>query len=113
MGILNLRQNHRIYELNFASLLLKLENYFHVPSAVIDELLIKLHYLLSIAYVPLSNSVIQDVSNALSSFDPFLKAVSKNGPLSTAFKWDSFIGSTLALLIQLNTLVMCHSFILN
>lgn len=71
-------------ELNFASLFLKLEHCFHVPSAAIDELLIELHYLLSTTCVPLSKSVIHDVfenhnlsvdqlvieevSNALSSF---------------------------------------------
>lgn len=68
----------------------------------VQPLLIELHYLLSTASVVLSNSVIQDVfenhnfsvdqlvikevSNALSSFNPLLKAVSKNGPLGTAFK---------------------------
>lgn len=89
-------------ELKFASLLLKLENYFHVPSTAIDELLTELHYLTGCASVPISNQVILDtfknhnlcvdqlvikeLTSALSSFNPLLKAVAKDGPLATAFK---------------------------
>lgn len=47
-------------ELKFASLLLKLENYFHVPSTAIDEMLSELHYLIGYASVPSSNQVILD-----------------------------------------------------
>ena len=89
-------------ELKFASLLLKLENYFHVPSTAIDELLTELHFLISTASVPVSKKVILDtfknhnlcvdqlvikeLTNSLSSFNPLLKAAARNGPLGTAFK---------------------------
>lgn len=42
-------------ELKFASVLLKLKNYFHVPCVAIDELLSELHHLISCASVPSSN----------------------------------------------------------
>nr|XP_024655854.1 uncharacterized protein LOC106676402 [Maylandia zebra] len=90
-----------VIELNFASLLLKLENYFHVPSIAIDELLSELHYLISCASVPLTNQVIVDIlknhnlcldqpvieelTKAV-SFNPLLKAIEKDGTLATAFK---------------------------
>lgn len=40
-------------ELKLGSLVLKLENYFHVPRTAIDELLAELHYLLVSASVPI------------------------------------------------------------
>lgn len=47
-------------ELKLGSLLLKLENYFHVPHTAIDELLAELHYLIGCASMPISNETIQE-----------------------------------------------------
>lgn len=69
---------------------------------VIDELLAELHYLLGSASVPISNEVIieflknhnvcvdqivvKELTTALSSCNPLLKAIAKEGPLATAHK---------------------------
>ncbi|XP_024118247.1 uncharacterized protein LOC112139642, partial [Oryzias melastigma] len=87
-------------ELNLASLLLKLENYYHVPSVAINELLSDLHYLIS-ACEPISKKLITDtlgkhkicvdshlideLSNITLS-NPLLKAIGKEGPLATSYK---------------------------
>lgn len=47
-------------ELKLGSLLLKLENYFHVPHTAIDELLAELLYLIGSASVPISNEAIHE-----------------------------------------------------
>lgn len=89
-------------ELKLGSLVLKLENYFHVPRTAIDELLAELHYLLVSASVPISNEVIieilknhnvcvdqivvKELTTALSSCNPLLKAIAKEGPRATAHK---------------------------
>lgn len=89
-------------ELRLGSLLLKLENYFHVPRTAIDELLAELHYLIGSASVPISNEAIQEtlrnhnicvdqivikeLTSALSSCNPLLKGIAKDGPLATAHK---------------------------
>ncbi|KAJ8264249.1 hypothetical protein GJAV_G00146970, partial [Gymnothorax javanicus] len=89
-------------ELKLGSLILKLENYFHVPRTAIDELLAELHYLLGSASVPITNEVIletlrnhnicvdqiviKELTTALSSCNPLLKAIAKDGPLATAHK---------------------------
>lgn len=89
-------------ELKFGSLILKLENYFHVPRTAIDELLAELHFLIGSSSVPISNEVIletfrnynvsldqlviKELTTALSSCNPLLKAISKDGPLATAHK---------------------------
>lgn len=89
-------------ELQFTSILLKLENYFHVPSNAIDELVTDLQYLISSASVSLSAQVtldtfqkhdlyvdqlvIKELISSLSLCNPLLKATAKDGPLATAFK---------------------------
>lgn len=89
-------------ELKFASILLKLENYFHVPSNAINELITDLQYMISSASVSSSTEVIHDtfqkhnlcvdhlvmkeLISSLSSSNPLLKATTKDGPLATAFK---------------------------
>lgn len=92
----------KIKELKFASILLKLKNYFHVPSNAIDELITNLQYLISSASGSVSTQVILDnfqkhdlhldqlvikeLISSLSSSNPLLKATSKDGPLATAFR---------------------------
>lgn len=89
-------------ELKFASILLKLENYFHVPSNAIDELITDLQYLISSESGSVSTQVILDtfqkhdlhvdqlvikeLISSLSSSNPLLNATSKDCPLATAFK---------------------------
>lgn len=91
-----------LVELKSASLLLKLENYYHVPGTVVDELLEDLHYLLSDASFPLSCKIIVDILQkhriddnqflvkelvtALSTTNPLLAAIKRGGLLSSAFK---------------------------
>lgn len=89
-------------ELKLASLVLKLENYFHVPRTAVDELLSELHHLLGSASAPISNEaiveilknhsvcvdqvVVKELTTALYSCNPLLRAIAKDGPLATAFK---------------------------
>lgn len=91
----------KIIERKFASILLKLENDFHVPSNAIDELLTDLRYLHS-ASVPISTQVfletfqkhdlhvdqqvVQELFSSLSLHNPLLKSTSQDGPLAIAFK---------------------------
>lgn len=82
-----------VIEQNFASALLKLEHFTHVPGAKIYDFLEKLHYLLSSATFPLSinilegvfqkhspttdKSVITEVATALCASNLLLKAIRK------------------------------------
>ncbi|RVE72780.1 hypothetical protein OJAV_G00041440 [Oryzias javanicus] len=92
----------KVFELKLGSLILKLENYFHVPRTAVDELLAELHYLIGSVSVPISNQVIvatfrnhnicvdelviKDLTAALFSCNHLLKATGKDGPLATAHK---------------------------
>lgn len=84
-----------------ATVLLKLEVSSHVSTCAIDELLEELHFILSSAVVPTSNtlaadifrkhnlqinqSIINKLSATLSSCNPLVKAIAKGGPLATTF----------------------------
>lgn len=86
--------------LKLASVLLRLENYYHVKKSTADELLCELHFLLGSAAQPISESVISDTFNShnlqidetVSESSPLhyvtqtLKAVGCGG-LTSAFKW--------------------------
>ncbi|XP_058496151.1 uncharacterized protein LOC131466732 [Solea solea] len=90
----------------FASVLLKLEIYSHVPSLAVDEFLEELHFILTSAVLPISKStaidifqkhdlnvdqsVIDELSIAISAHNPLLKAIAKNGQLASAFKRKQF-----------------------
>lgn len=85
-------------ELKLGSLLLKLENYFHVPRTAIDELLAELHFLIGSASFPMFEEriqetfrnhnvcvdqiVIKELTTALSSCNPLLKGIAKGWPTS-------------------------------
>lgn len=73
-----------------------------MPHTAIDELLAELHYLIGSASLPISNKAIQEtfrnhnncvdqivikeLTTALSSCNPLLKGIAKDGPLATAHK---------------------------
>lgn len=92
----------KVIEQKLASVLLKLENCFHVPASAVDELLNELHYLVNSALVPVANNILADffrnrnlqvdqllikeLKCTLSSSNPLSKALGKEGPLATAFK---------------------------
>ncbi|XP_070410106.1 uncharacterized protein [Nothobranchius furzeri] len=94
-----------VIEQNFASALLKLEHFAHVPGAKIDEFLEELHCLSSASH-PLSVNiietvlqkhgstldklVIEEVATALSASHPLLKAIEKGGSLSTSYLRNKF-----------------------
>lgn len=85
-----------------ASVLLKLEINSHVPTSAIDVLLEDLHFIFTSAVVPVTNSIAVDVfkkhelnvdqliidelSIAISTHNPLLKAIAKDGSLATGFK---------------------------
>lgn len=89
-----------------ASVLLKLEIYSHVPSSAIDELLAELHFLFNSAVLPASNSVtvdifkkhdlhidqsiIDELSTAISSQNPLVKAIATDGQLATSYKRNQY-----------------------
>ncbi|XDV26354.1 hypothetical protein PO909_030098, partial [Leuciscus waleckii] len=88
----------KLVELKFASLLLKLENHYHVPGTAVDELLEDLHYLLSDASFPLSYRIIvqkhridndeflvKDLVTSLKENSDFL-GLKHGGPLASASK---------------------------
>lgn len=91
-----------IVEKKLGSVLLKLENIFHVPSTAIDELVDELHYLLSTVSVPITSStisdffqsknlevdslVIKELADSLCKSNPLANALGKSGPLATAYK---------------------------
>ncbi len=87
----------------FASVILKFGNFLsHVPSTAIDEFLEELHFIFSSAVVPISNStandvfkkhdihvdnlVIDELTPAISTHNPLVKAIAKDGPIASAFK---------------------------
>lgn len=90
-----------VIERYFAAVLLKLEHFAHVPGAKIDEFLEELHYLLSSTALPLSleifegvlqkhipmidRSVLTEVTAVLCTSNPLLKAVKKDGSLSSTY----------------------------
>ncbi|XP_034430208.1 uncharacterized protein LOC117754952 [Hippoglossus hippoglossus] len=90
-----------VIEQNFAAALLKLEHFAHVPGRKLDEFLEELHYLSSSATLPLSINVLEtvfqkhstttdidvltEVATALCTSNPLLKAIGKDGPLSTSY----------------------------
>lgn len=89
-----------------SSVLLKLEIYSHVPSSAIDELLAELHFLFASAVLPISNStagdlfkkhdlhidqsIINELSIAISTQNPLLKAIATDGQLATAYKRNQY-----------------------
>ena len=89
-------------EQSIASVLLKLENILHVPATAIDKLLQELHYLLNSTSVPVTHnsisnilrdhslqideSIIKELAEVVCKSNPLGKAISKEGPLATAFK---------------------------
>lgn len=89
-------------ERKIASVLLKLEHVFLVPSVAIDDLLQELHYLISVVSVPVTYdtiiqllqecncqvdiAVIQELSSVLCKSNPIQIAVGDKGPLSTSCK---------------------------
>ncbi len=92
-----------IIEKRLASVLLKLENIFHVPSTAVDELVEELHYLLSTVSVPVTCSslsdffknkniqvdsviVVNELADLLCKSNHFVKALGKGGALATAYK---------------------------
>jgi len=92
----------KLVEQKIAAVLLKLENIFHVPSTAIDELLDELHFLLSTVSVPVTCSslseffenknlevdclIIKELADILCKSNPLVKAIAKDGPLSTPYK---------------------------
>lgn len=91
-----------ILEKRLASVLLKLENIFHVPSTAVDELVEELHYLQGTVSVPLTCSslliffknknieidavILNELASLLCKSNPFVKALGKGGALATAYK---------------------------
>ncbi len=92
----------KVVEQKIASVLLKLENSFHVPSTAIDELLDELHFLLSTVSVPITYSslseffknknldvdslIIKELADVLCKSNPLVNAIGKDGPFATAYK---------------------------
>ncbi len=88
----------KVVEQKIASVLLKLENCFHVPSTAIDEL----HFLLSTVSVPITysslseffknknldvdSSIIKELADVLCKSSPLVNAIGKGGPFATAYK---------------------------
>ena len=89
-------------EVKLASVLLKLEHYFLVPSIAVTELLDELQYLIGTASVPVAQktlldslksnncivdeSLVKELATVLCTTNPIKAAVGKGGPLSTAWK---------------------------
>lgn len=89
-----------------ASLLLKLEINSHVPSSALDEFLEELHFIFTSAVVPISNSTAAEVFKkydlhvdqliidkliiAISTNNPLVTAIAKDGPLASAYKRKQF-----------------------
>ncbi|KAG5848654.1 hypothetical protein ANANG_G00101090, partial [Anguilla anguilla] len=92
---------HKVVVQNFAASLLKLEHITNVPGKSVDEFLGKLHYMLSSATLPLSINILADVlckhglspdksvlpelTSALFTSNPIMKAIGKGGSLSTTY----------------------------
>lgn len=89
-------------EHKIASVLLKLEHVFLVPSVAIDYLLQELHYLIRVVSVPVTYdtitqllqecncqvdiAVVQELASVLCESSPIQTAVGDKGPLSTSWK---------------------------
>lgn len=89
-------------EHKIASVLLKLEHVFLVPSVAIDYLLQELHYLIRVVSVPVTYdtitqllqkyncqvdiTVVQELASVLCESSPIQSAVGDTGPLSTSWK---------------------------
>lgn len=87
-------------ELKLASILLKLENYYHLPSTAMNEH--ELHFLLGSASQPISESVVsstfrshnlqieesvdRELTITLCKTNPLLRTLGSGGLLTTAFK---------------------------
>lgn len=85
-----------------ASVLLKLELFSHLPCSAIDGLLEELHFILTSAALPVSQRtafdiftkhnlqvdqlVINELSVAISTNNPLVRAIAKGGPLASSFK---------------------------
>lgn len=85
-----------------ACILLKLENIVHIPKSAVDEVLSELHYILSTASIPITKAVVSDLfqshnirveesvvdelSTVICTSNPLGRAISKEGPLATAYK---------------------------
>lgn len=97
----NGRLEDRIIQ-KFESVILKLGIWSHVPSTATDEFLEKLHFIFSSGVVPISNStaidvfkkhdihvdklVIDELTLAIFTHYPLVKAIAKDGPIASAFK---------------------------
>ncbi|XP_051250261.1 uncharacterized protein LOC127360044 [Dicentrarchus labrax] len=93
-------------EQQLAAALLKLEYLVHVPGTAIDDFLQELYYLINIASVTVSRSVVTDIlkhhkiqvddsvvteiTTAVCSSNPVPKAIEKGGPLSTSYQRKQF-----------------------
>lgn len=91
-----------VIELKLASVLLKLENAFLVPSAAVNELLEELQYLIGNVSVPVTQktiihflkdhncqideSVVKELATVLCTSNPIQAAIGNHGPLSTTWK---------------------------
>jgi hypothetical protein len=96
-----------VVEKKLASVLLKLENIFHVPSIAVDDLVEELHYLLSTVSVPITSSrlsdffknkdievdgvVVNELADLLCKSNPLVNALGKGGALSTAYKRKEYL----------------------
>lgn len=95
-----------IIQQKIASVLLKLENIFHVPSAAVDELLEELQFLLGTGSLcstrnvirdtlnsynlQVDQSVIEELASAVCTSNPVYKSIGKGCPLATSFKRKTF-----------------------
>lgn len=89
-----------VIEKKLGSLLLKLENIFHVPSTAVDELIDELHHLLSTVSITCSTIsdffknrnievnglVVKELADTLCKSNHLANALRKSGPLATAYK---------------------------
>ena len=96
----------KVIELKLASVLLKLEHCFLVPSAAVNELLEELQYLIGTASVPFTQktiidfiqdnncrvdeSVVKELATVLCTSNPIQAAIANHGPLSTAWRWKTY-----------------------
>lgn len=92
----------KVIELKLASVLLKSEHSFLVPSAAVNELLDELQYLIGTASVPITQKtlldslqnnsctvdefVVKELATVLCNSNPIQAAIGNYGPLSTAWK---------------------------
>lgn len=93
---------NNVFELKLASVLLKVENVFLVPSVAVNELLEELQYLIGTVSVPVTQktvfhflqdhnfqideSVVKELATVLCTSNPIQAAIGNQGPLSSAWK---------------------------